>query len=94
MLNYAILSKRPEQFKAFTGLTLQGFDTLNGQIHQKYKQYEQKRLQRGNCKRAIGAGQPFKLDLTNRLLMLLLYYRFYTSSTLLGYLCNLTKQAP
>ncbi|MCL2477231.1 hypothetical protein [Candidatus Bathycorpusculum sp.] len=78
MLNYAILSKHPEHFKTFTGLTLQEFDTLNEQIHQKYKQYEQKRLQRDNRKRAIGAGQPFKLDLTNRLLMLLLYYRLYT----------------
>ncbi|MCL2686383.1 MAG: hypothetical protein FWE73_08365 [Candidatus Bathyarchaeota archaeon] len=78
MLNYAILSKHPEHFKTFTGLTLQEFDTLNEQIQQKYKQYEQKRLQRDNRKRAIGAGQPFKLDLTNRLLMLLLYYRLYT----------------
>ena len=91
MLNYAILSKHPEHFKTFTGLTLQEFNTLNQQTHQKYQTYEQKRLQRDNRKRAIGAGQPFKLDLTNRLLMLLLYYRLYTSSTLLGYLCNLTQ---
>jgi len=63
VLNYAVLSKHPDHFKTFTGLTLQEFNTLNEQIHQKYPAYEQKRLQRTNRKRAIGAGQPFKLDL-------------------------------
>jgi len=91
MLNYTTLSKHPEQFKTFTGLTLQEINTLNEQIHQKYQEYEQKQLQRTNRKRAIGTGQPFKLDLTNRPLTLLLYYKLYTSSTLLGYLCNLTQ---
>ena len=91
MLNYTTLSKHPTHFKTFTGLTLQEFNTLNQQIHQKYAQYEQKRLQRTNRKRATGAGQPFKLDLTNRRLILLLYYRLYTSSTLLGYLVNLSQ---
>ena len=91
MLNYTALSKHPTYFKTFTGLTLQEFNTLNQQIHQKYQNYEQKRLYRKDRKRAIGAGQPFKLDLTNRLLTLLLYYRLYTSSTLLGYLVNLSQ---
>jgi hypothetical protein len=91
VLNYAILSKHPEHFRNFTGLTLEEFNTLNQQVSQKYETYEQKRLTRDNRKRAIGAGQPFKLDLTNRLLMLLLYYHLYTSSTLLGYLVNLSQ---
>ncbi|MCL2691803.1 MAG: hypothetical protein FWE56_06100, partial [Candidatus Bathyarchaeota archaeon] len=63
MLNYTTLSKHPTHFKTFTGLTIEEFNTLNQQIHQKYAQYEQKRLQRTNRKRATGAGQPFKLDL-------------------------------
>jgi hypothetical protein len=91
VLNYVILSKHPEHFKTFTGLTLQEFDTLNGQIHHKYQEYEQKRLAKDNRKRAIGAGHPFKLNLTDRLLTLLLYYRLYISSTLIGYLCNLNQ---
>ncbi|MDR2699870.1 MAG: transposase family protein [Nitrososphaerota archaeon] len=32
------------------------------------------------------AGHPFTLNLTNRLLMLLIYYHLYTPSTLLSYL--------
>jgi len=91
VLNYIVLSKHHDHFKTFTGLTLQEFNTLNEQIHQKYQTYEQKRLTRENRKRAIGAGQPFKLDLTNRILILLLYYKLYTSSTLLGYLVNLSQ---
>jgi len=91
MLNYAILSKHPEHFKTFTGLTTQEFNTLNQQIAQQYPAYEHNRLTKTNRKRAIGAGHPYKLDLTNRLLMLFLYYRLYTSSTLIGYLFGLDQ---
>jgi hypothetical protein len=91
MLNYTTLSKKPEHFKNFTGLTIEEFNTLNQQITQKYPTYEQKRLQRQNRKRNIGAGHPYKLNLTNRLLMLLTYYRLYTSSTLLGYLFGVSQ---
>src|SRR5271169_3378788 len=86
MLNYDVLSKKPSHFRNFSGLELQEFDTLNLKINTKYHPYEQKRLAREDRKRAIGAGHPFNQSLTDRLLMLLLYYHMYTSSTLLGYL--------
>lgn len=86
MLNYDVLSKKPSHFRNFSGLELQEFDTLNLKINTKYHPYEQKRLARTDRKRAIGAGHPFNQSLTDRLLMLLLYYHMYTSSTLLGYL--------
>jgi DDE superfamily endonuclease/Helix-turn-helix of DDE superfamily endonuclease len=86
MLNYKALSKNPLHFRNFSGLELQEFDTLNQKIKDKYPAFEQKRLQRKDRKRAIGAGHPFNLSLTDRLLILLLYYHMYTSSTLLGYL--------
>ncbi len=34
----------------------------------------------------MGAGRPFKLDLENRFLMLLVYYRLYITYTLTGFL--------
>ena len=34
----------------------------------------------------MGAGRPFKLDLKNRFLMLLVYYRLYITYTLTGFL--------
>ena len=78
MLNYSELSKNPSHFRNFSGLELQEFDTLNLKIKEKYHAYEQKRLIREDRKRAVGAGHPFNLSLTDRLLMLLLYYHMYT----------------
>lgn len=89
MLNYGVLSKKPAIFKNFTGLEVAEFDALTSKIKEQYNAYEQKRLAREDRKRAVGAGHPFKLSLTDRLLMLLMYYHLYPSSTLLGYLLDL-----
>jgi hypothetical protein len=89
MLNYGVLSKKPAIFKNFTRREVAEFDALTSKMREKYDAYEQKRLAREGRRRAIGAGHPFKLSLTNRLLMLLMYYHLYPSSTLLGYLIDL-----
>jgi len=91
MLNYGVLSKKPSVFRYFSGLEVQEFDALNSKIKEKYDAFEQKRLSRGDRKRAIGAGHPFKLKLTDRLLMLLVYYHLYVSSTLAAYLFDLSQ---
>jgi hypothetical protein len=91
MLNYSILSKKPAYFRNFSGIELDEFNTLNQKIKEKYEAYEENRLARLNRKRAFGAGHPFKLSLTDRLLMLLVYYHMYPSSTLLGYLFDLSQ---
>jgi hypothetical protein len=89
MLNYGVLSKKPLIFKSFSGLKVSEFDALNSKVKEKYDAFEQKRLSRGNRKRNVGAGHPFKLPLTDRLLMLLMYYRLYVSSNLLAFLFEL-----
>ena len=91
MLNHSILSKKPAYFRNFSGVELTEFNTLNLQIKEKYDAYEEKRLTRRDRKRAVGAGHPFKLSLTDRLLLLLVYYHMYPSSTLLGYLFDLSQ---
>ena len=91
MLNFSILSKKPAHFRNFSGVELDEFNTLNLKIKEKYAAYEKKRLSRVDRKRAVGAGHPFKLPLTDRVLMLLLYYHMYPSSTLLGYLFDLSQ---
>jgi hypothetical protein len=48
--------------------------TTYQKIKEKYTAYEEKRLTREDRKRAFGAGYPFKLSLTDRVLMLLIYY--------------------
>src|SRR5450759_4807038 len=91
MLNYNVLSKKPTHFRNFSGVELTEFNTLNLKIKEKYATHEEKRLARVDRKRAVGAGHPFKLSLTDRLLMLLVYYHMYPSSTLLGYLFDLSQ---
>ena len=89
MLNYDGLSKRPLIFRSFAGLEVAEFDALSSKIEESYDAFEQKRLSREDRKRKIGAGHPFKLPLTDRFLMLLVYYRLYVSSNLAAYLFDL-----
>ncbi len=44
-----------------------------------------------NREKRIGAGRPFKLDLKNRFLMRLIYYRLYITYTLTGFLFDLDQ---
>jgi hypothetical protein len=89
MLNYDVLSKKPLIFKSFTGLEIPEFDTFYTKTQESYAEFEQKRLHREDRKRRIGAGHPFKLPLRDRVVMLLIYYRLYVTSTLLAFLFDL-----
>src|SRR3990170_6463624 len=89
MLNYDGLSKKPLIFRSFSGLEVTEFNPLYSRIGGTYAAFEEKRLFRGDRKRKIGAGHPFKLNLQDRLLMLLVYYRLYVTSTLLAFLFDL-----
>ena len=94
MISYERLSRKPLLFKSFTGLTVQQFDDIyNKEITKRYNKYEIQRLSKRNKdrKRDIGAGRPFKLDLENRFLMLLVYYRLYITYTLAGFLFDLDQ---
>jgi hypothetical protein len=89
MLNYNVLSRKPLNFKSFTGLEVSEFDALYTKTQDSHASYEEKRLHREDRKRRIGAGHPFKLPLKERLVMLFMYHRLYVTSTLLGFLFNL-----
>jgi len=89
MLNYDVLSKKPLIFKSFTGLKVPEFDAFYTEIQHSHTAYEHERLARNDRKRRVGAGHPFKLPLKDRLVMLLMYYRLYATSTLLGFLFDL-----
>jgi hypothetical protein len=93
LLSYDRLSKKPLLFKSFTGLTVQQFDDIfDKEIIKKYDKHEIQRLsKRKDRKRDIGAGRPFKLDLKDRFVMLLVYYRLYITYTLAGFLFDLDQ---
>jgi Transmembrane protein 231 len=76
-------------FKSFTGLTVQEFDDIfDKEIAKKYDKYELQRLSSTKRKRVrereLGAGRPFKLDVKDRFLMLLVYYRLYIHENLVA----------
>lgn len=86
MLNYTRLARKPKQFQKFTGITVPQFDFLFSKIEKRYQITEMQRLSKRERVRDIGAGRTFKLSVKERILMLLIYYRCYTSYDLLEYL--------
>jgi hypothetical protein len=87
MFSYDKLSSKPAIFRSFTGLEVSEFDSIYEEAESRYDDFERKRLSKREDRRnEIGGGRPFKLDLADRLLMLLVYYRLYVTSTLVGFL--------
>ncbi len=74
-------------------MTIQEFDDLyEKEITKRYAKHEIKRLsKRKYRKRDIGAGRHFKIDVKNRVLMILIYYRLYITYTLAGFLFDLDQ---
>ena len=73
---------------------MQEFDDIyDKEIKKRYHDYEIKRLstKRKDRKRDTGAGRPFKIDVRDRCIMLLVYYRLYITYTLAGFLFDLDQ---
>ena len=85
------LRKNSLHFRRLTGITAEKFDEICEQLGPLYQEFNQKRLEKKNKnrKRRVGAGSQFKLDLEDRLLMLLMYYRTYSTHIFLGFLFSI-----
>jgi hypothetical protein len=68
-------------------------DIYEKNVTKRYTKHEIQRLskRKKDRERRIGAGKPFKLDVKNRFLMLLVYYRLYITYTLAGFLFDLDQ---
>ena len=80
------LKQKPETFTRLTGLSVEKFNLMYQELQTIYEKYNRNRLARNNRKRKIGGGGQFKLDLKDRLLMLLMYYRLYVTHAFLGFI--------
>jgi hypothetical protein len=89
MLTVKKLRRKPKHFHNFTGLTPEQFDQLLVASKPLYKEAEERRLCNPNRLRSRGAGRNFNLELPERLLMSLMYFRLYLTQPLLGYLFGL-----
>ncbi len=73
---------------------MQEFDDIyEKNVTKRYAKHEIQRLskRKKDRERDIGAGRHFKLDVKNRFLMLLVYYRLYITYTLAGFLFDLDQ---
>lgn len=91
MFNHTKLSKKPKQFLSVTGLTVPQFDSLSKETQKQYKTTEVKRLSKKKRQREIGAGRHFDHTIKDRILMLLMHYRMYTTYDVLGMIFDLNK---
>lgn len=91
MMTYSKLSKNPNTFRTFIGLTVPEFDKLFSFVKEEYPKYEAERLTKRERINNPGQGRHFNLKLINRLLMLLAYYKLYTSLMLIGFMFDLDQ---
>jgi DDE superfamily endonuclease len=87
------LRRSPNAFRQLTGITPAAFDRLLTDLTPRYQQAEAKRKDRPGRKRRPGAGRKHALSLADRLLMLLIYYRTYTTHAFLGFLFGIDDSA-
>src|SRR3954454_22388090 len=80
------LRRSPKAFRLLTGITPAAFDRLLAELTPRYEQADARRKDRPGRKRQPGAGRKHALTLADRLLMLLMYYRTYTTHAFLGFL--------
>ena len=79
MLSYTKLSGNVRRFKTLMGMSLQEFNLLFAKVEKAHPEAERERLSKRPRRRAIGVGRRFALDLRNRVLLLLFYYRTYAT---------------
>jgi DDE superfamily endonuclease len=88
MTLYRKLSRKPKQFLTVTGMNLHQFQALLPSFSQASEQQEQKRKAvvvktKARRQRAAGGGSRFTHELTDQMLMLLIYYRLYLTQEFL-----------
>jgi hypothetical protein len=87
------LRRSPNAFRQLTGITPAAFDRLLTQLTPRYEAADIRRKARPDRLRKPGAGPRHKLSLSDRLLMLLIYYRTYATHALLGFLFGIDDSA-
>jgi hypothetical protein len=87
------LQRSPKAFRQLTGITPTAFGRLLAELTPRYERAEARRKDRPGRRRKPGAGRKHALSLADRLLMLLIYYRTYTTHAFLGFLFGVDDSA-
>src|SRR5262245_34991016 len=87
------LPRSPSAFRQLTRITPLVFDKLLADLTPRYERADIRRKDRPDRRRRPGAGRRHALGLADRLLMLLIYYRTYSTHALLGFLFGIDDSA-
>ena len=92
-LKYEELQGKPRILQSLTGLNPQEFENLLKSFGKAWEKFvSEKFKQRGNRKRAYGAGrQPHLKELADKQLFILVYFRLYPTQEVQGYLFGISQ---
>jgi hypothetical protein len=90
MLRFAKLVHHPRKLYRMTGLTLDQFQTLTTRLAPLWVETERVRLSQRKRQHALGQGNQYKLaTMADKLLCVLVFYRFALTDELLGWMVGL-----
>src|SRR4051794_39228635 len=84
MSHYARLRRQPTTFRQFTGLSVEEFDTLVGEVRPVLVARKANACRSKPRRRKEGGGRKAALPLADRLFVTLTYYRVYVTQAFLG----------
>jgi len=89
-LRFAKIAGKPRKLFRMTGLSVEQFETLSERLEPLWKEAQRQRLSRPDRKYAIGGGRKYALPaIEDKLLPILVFYRFYLSDEMLGWVFGL-----
>jgi hypothetical protein len=91
MLTFERLSRKPGAFKSMTGLSVEEFQSLLGRVRPRYEALVKGQTDRAPRQRAPGGGLKSRHDLTERLLMTMVWLRLYVTCEAIGVMFELDK---
>ncbi len=91
MLTYKRLSAKPGAFKSMTGLSVEQFQSLLRRVTPRYEALARSQAQRADRRRAPGGGLKSRHDLTERLLMTMVWLRLYLTCEAVGVMFEVDK---
>ena len=90
ILRYDRLHRRPSVFQHMTGLRLNEFDNLLGDVVPRFTKAELERLERAERQRALGGGRKANLAVRDQILLAIVWLRVYPTNEVLGYLFDVS----
>jgi transposase len=91
VLTSELLAAKPGVFQSMTGVSPKEFQALLAQVDPRYQAMVRSRVERADRKRAPGAGAKSRHDVADRLLMTLIWLRFYLTCEAVGFLFGVDK---